>query len=441
MAQNPIPILSCSHSGMGNVGKPTLMAKAIVDSFMFLLGRLKIRYKFMTWFKKNKKESSKLPKDRECPYCKKTINAEAEKCPYCQSNVTPISLSIFLARRNKIYQIILLIIITPIVLLVLILLVKTIFWGDNPVTQQTSIPSTSQVKPQSQQQGNTNTDKKINISNLTNLSNNSLVKLYGKVTRSATMTPTGCLFIIYDNTGKALIFTGTETLPSLCPEEGPWVEVNGIYVKEGVPTCGDAWIKGNTKSHPSFESQLRDICDKFNLSSNTPVVASVPEAILLNGKPISESAKQTKSKPVPVPQPVVYNWSNFSKINFSDYVKNPPTYLNQQIKFSGMVTDFLAAGDRGGDTNFIAITDYTNPIALKIIMLRIDNASEYKKATTALNASSDLIVAYGVGVISQESTNGLTMPVVKVLRLDKCDLTTDAFCSDGTTQILFSANQ
>ncbi len=47
----------------------------------------------MTWFKKAKKEPLKLPKNRECPSCKKTIDAEANKCPYCQSKVIPISLS------------------------------------------------------------------------------------------------------------------------------------------------------------------------------------------------------------------------------------------------------------------------------------------------------------------------------------------------------------
>ena len=154
------------------------------------------------------------------------------------------------------------------------------------------------------------------------------------------------------------------------------------------------------------------------------------------GKPLLKTIPPTQAKPIPT-QPVTYNWSNFSKINFSDYVKNPPAYLNQQIKFSGMVTDFLAAGDRGGDTNFIAITDYTNPTALKIIMLRIDNSSEYKKATASLNITADLVVVYGMGVISQTSTGGMMVPTIKVLRLDKCDLSAGEICADGQTQTLF----
>ncbi|GEM_PF-3554811 len=403
---------------------------------------------------------------KECPDCKELIKEDALKCHYCgkvfktevsekpipTGNVftKKINFRDFIVWIKKVWRLILshpiisgvliaIAIFLPIALISFLNKPEIIQPGPTSQVQNNAVsnltPPTSQTKSQAQQQSNA-TNKKVGISSLTNLPNYSLVKLYGKVTRSATYGKDNCIFIIYDGTGKSIILT-TDAPPSICPQEGPWAEVNGVYVKEGMPTCGDSWVTSNTKSNPTLTPQLRNICNKFNIDPATSVVASHPSAIYIDGKPLLSKSTSQSQLPQVQKQPVSYNWSDFSKINFSDYAKNPPAYLNQQIKFSGMVTDFLAAGDRGGDTNYIAITDYTNPVALKIMMLRIDDSSEYKKATASLNAASDFIVVYGTGVVSQTSTNGITTPVIKVLRLDKCDLTTDAFCSDGTTQILF----
>ncbi len=382
----------------------------------------------MSWFKKTRKEPIKLPKNRECPYCKKEIDADAIKCPYCQSNVMSISQSILSARRNKSYQIILLIILTPIVLLTLISLIVMIFRGDNLAIPQISISPTPQVKPQVQQPLNNEkiTYQKVTLAELQDnkIPESTLVETSGIIVRK----------IVYNESEKKPL----KTIFILIKDADKFALVMP-FNKENLTGGDKILVKAFYISNQSISQywELDNYLKSLPLPKNIPIMQSVdvPSAQIKGITILSKSSVAPANTEQSIPP--LYNWSNFSKINFSDYVKNPPAYLNQQIKFSGLVTDFLAAGDRGGDTNFIAITDYMNPLALKIIMLRIDNSSEYKKATASLNATADLIVVYGTGAVSQTSTNDITVPVVKVLRLDKCNLSASEICADGQTQILF----
>jgi hypothetical protein len=138
-------------------------------------------------------------------------------------------------------------------------------------------------------------------------------------------------------------------------------------------------------------------------------------------------------------QPVDY--SQFTLTAFSDFAKNPPFYAGK-IKVTAIIgNDFMAAGDRGGASNYIGTADPNNRTNVEVV-LRLDDGSNYQNAVTALNPY-DLVAAYGYGVPSDSFTdsNGRPhlLPTIKVVRLDKIG-GCDAFsCLENSDTVIFPA--
>ena len=110
----------------------------------------------------------------------------------------------------------------------------------------------------------------------------------------------------------------------------------------------------------------------------------------------------------------------------------------------GLIDDFLAKGDRGGDADYIEVTPTDSDLGLVTntphVVLEIDSA-DYQQAASVLS-SRQVIEAYGTLQSSQTFINASggvdTIPVVQVLRLDKCGDNT-FFCPAGTpTQTIFT---
>ena len=148
------------------------------------------------------------------------------------------------------------------------------------------------------------------------------------------------------------------------------------------------------------------------------------------------------------------DWQQYGMVP-SDFFKNPPAYVGTKVEVGGSVLDFLAAGDRGGTSNYIEILVGSNDPAdnTQKIVLEIDNNSDYASAVSVLNkalASSNInssgVIAYGTIEASQvfSSTNGgpIYIPVVKAARLDTCGLLICAVTPNATytTQTIFPAN-
>jgi peptidoglycan hydrolase-like protein with peptidoglycan-binding domain len=138
-------------------------------------------------------------------------------------------------------------------------------------------------------------------------------------------------------------------------------------------------------------------------------------------------------------QTVNYDWSTFSALpdNFS---KNPPAYIGTKVKMSASVLDFLARGDRGGDTNLIEVMAMDNTIIGTKVGLEVDNDPSYQLATESLN-KLDAVVAYGTIGTSETfytSAGGVSvLPTLQIVRLDKCG--SQLLCSQSNTpQTIFS---
>lgn len=146
--------------------------------------------------------------------------------------------------------------------------------------------------------------------------------------------------------------------------------------------------------------------------------------------------------PTPKPVSISIDYSQFQSMHIEDYAKNPPFYYGKQIKIrSAFVKDFLAKNDRGGSTNWIDVLDGSNLIIPTEVVLKIDDTILYQKATSSLN-KGDYINVYGIGEKSSNFTSSSgdssTLPAIKILRIDKCDMYAGTICVDGSIETIFS---
>jgi len=113
-------------------------------------------------------------------------------------------------------------------------------------------------------------------------------------------------------------------------------------------------------------------------------------------------------------------YSTFQTLSISTYAKNPPAYQSENIKVSSLtIADFLASGDRGGDSNYIEAKDLTTA-PTETVMLRL-NSDNYTTAVNTLN-KLDTITIYGIGRQSENfAINGVDtlIPVIEVIRVDR----------------------
>jgi len=182
----------------------------------------------------------------------------------------------------------------------------------------------------------------------------------------------------------------------------------------------------------AFHSQPAQIqvTQTYSNSTTTAQVTTDTTAPKTNKTTIKATATNPVSV-VPTPTPVVSvnkvpvtNYSSY-EILPSDFPKNPPYYIGTRIKIIGKIVDFMAAGDRGGTSNYIEIfPNNYHPVATPYIALKIQ-PTDYRTAVQNLN-TGDTVTAYGVISTSQnfiDTTDALStlIPVVEITRLDKCN--------------------
>lgn len=145
--------------------------------------------------------------------------------------------------------------------------------------------------------------------------------------------------------------------------------------------------------------------------------------------------------PTPIPTPIDY--SKFQSIHIEDYAKNPPFYYGKPVKITSVyVKDFLAKGDRGGDTNRVDGIDGYNAVVPTEMFFNIDEDNLYQKTVSGLN-KGNFINVYGVGIKSvtgtgSSSDGSITFPALKVLRIDKCGDIAYQNCEYESMETIFS---
>lgn len=224
----------------------------------------------------------------------------------------------------------------------------------------------------------------------------------------------GSALIVKDNFNTiAFITRKREEMPNFLV--GDKIAFYGFYFKsiEQTDLLNMNWIKG--------------------VPLNTPWITGVIKIINKVPRPTTTST----------PSPTPINYSQFQSMHVEDYAKNPPLYYGKPVKIrSAFIKDFLAKGDRGGDTNRIDVLDgYSQVVVPTEMIYNINDNNLYQKATSLLN-KGDYINVYGIGEKSSDATGSLTgsqtFPVLKVLRIDKCDMTADIICETGSIETIFS---
>ena len=136
------------------------------------------------------------------------------------------------------------------------------------------------------------------------------------------------------------------------------------------------------------------------------------------------------------------DWTTYTSLP-ANFLKNPPYYIGTKVKLSGTVTDFLASGDRGGDTNYISIISSDPAAPSQQFMLEIDSSANYQKVVSSVN-KLNAVIAYGTiektTAFTKYSTNGtIIVPVVNIARLDACTSLLICTSDDKTLQTVFPA--
>ena len=184
-------------------------------------------------------------------------------------------------------------------------------------------------------------------------------------------------------------------------------------------------------SVPIADPQLANL----NLPANTPILISGgtngvqsqkggnnTTTPVTNATPALAPATQTTPKPVTiVPPTTVTDYSQFTPTYFYNFAGDPPAYLGISIKVKGTINnEFLAAGDKGGSSNYIGIADWDEQ-RTNTMMLKITNNTNYQKAVSALRYG-DLVAVYGSGAASEYFTSNsgqkTLVPIINVVRLD-----------------------
>jgi hypothetical protein len=142
----------------------------------------------------------------------------------------------------------------------------------------------------------------------------------------------------------------------------------------------------------------------------------------------------------PAPQATPPNYSTFASTYFYTYAGDPPAYNASPIRVSGEVNgEFLAAGDRGGSSNYIGTAD-PNAQSTATVMLKIASAADYQKAVAALQYE-DLVSVYGYGAPSEYFTSGngqqILMPVIDVVRMDITGACGPSGCGEDSDTTVF----
>lgn len=147
-------------------------------------------------------------------------------------------------------------------------------------------------------------------------------------------------------------------------------------------------------------------------------------------KPVAPLNQQISPPVTETPSPSfppITDYSQVQGVYFYDYAGNPPAYLGAKIKVKAIIGNhFLAAGDKGGDSNYIGTADPNSRTSTEIMLKIADNAN-YQKAVAKVRPY-DLDAAYGYGAASEYFTIGgvkTLIPVIYVVRLDDiggCDV-------------------
>jgi len=141
-----------------------------------------------------------------------------------------------------------------------------------------------------------------------------------------------------------------------------------------------------------------------------------------------------------------YDYANYPNVNISDYVKNPSNWRGWGTEILvGQVNDFMAAGDRGVENNYIEITDVSTTASVPPdkMMILVPDDSDYTKIVYDLK-KGDMIDVWGIGTPSQQfhtvgssDSSSSYEPVISVQRIDRCRSTS---CATGNTIVVFMKN-
>lgn len=276
-----------------------------------------------------------------------------------------------------------------------------------------------------------------------------LVKIQGTVTKKGEYTDTkqaGAnklnFFLKIEDEGVSVIVLSKQNILSNLAI-GDLLEIRGIN-----GTLGDC-------DKPDDQS-VKELCQTFNVKeTNTRIVTPIPlesngSGIVVVKKasvrpPDVATAPTQQSAPAIVQQAiaqkaVTIDYSQFTPTYFYNFAGDPPAYLEKQIKVKGIINNqFLAAGDKGGNSNYIGVAD-PNARASGTVMLKISSNTDYQKAVAALQ-NYDLVAAYGSGALSEYFTmNGgsqVLVPVIEVTRIDSIGACGPSGCGEDSTKTIF----
>jgi hypothetical protein len=367
-----------------------------------------------------------------CPHCQKEIDAKARKCPYCQSDL-----------RNFIFR-------HPILTIVGLLIVL-VFVGRN--VSETTPSGVSQPINQnppaskSASSGAQFTNASIHtlehdLASVAKINDYYFVETSGTVVSAVNFIlegdkqPTVALYVKDGGDGMIVsLGKGDEAITDRV-EIGDVVQLKGVYsppLNDGYDMCDI----NNTKRTPPAGKSLRAMCKMLGASASDPFIITIEPTTIIKKSNSGVSAKVSISTAVEAPTPIKY--SDFQALPLSDYRKDPLLYVGKSFKLPpAQINNFLPAGDRGGDANYLSVTD-ANPTTFSGAIYPYAFAlttEDFKKAVKALN-ENDVVVAYGVGIPSREFTNNsgvkTIVPTILVLRLDKCAPSADDICASKTT--------
>ena len=186
--------------------------------------------------------------------------------------------------------------------------------------------------------------------------------------------------------------------------------------------CG-TWMKLSAPAKPN--SNARSIAQPKTTTVSTDAVT----------QPATTQAANS-----PTPQETPTNYSQFAQTYFYSYAEDPSAYNASPIRVSGVVNgEFLAAGDKGGSSNYIGTAD-PNAQSTATVMFKISSTADYQKAVAALQYE-DLIGVYGYGAPSEYFTNGngqkILMPVINVVRMDITGACGPSGCGESSATTIF----
>ncbi len=214
-------------------------------------------------------------------------------------------------------------------------------------------------------------------------------------------------------------------------------------IVRGLPVnLGDC---NKTTDEEDLDKIINNMCVEFNFTTVLPdTILFLPNPSLGNNKKpieiISSSANQTAVSETPntTISPVNIDYSSYPRIQIDQYKKNPPAYLGIGFEaIGGIVSDFLASGDRGGSTNYIEIENSMDA-SLDKMEIEVTSDSDYQKIVSQIN-KGDFINVFGLGVKSQGFTNSMggtiLIPTIKAQKIEKCQ---PSDRQEASTTVIFS---